>query len=124
MSFQDDGIVGPMLEAISAHVDGEPCCTHIGPDGSGHFVKMVHNGIEYADMQFIGEAYEMLRAAGFSLEEIAQVFETWEHRAMTTFSEGGEYDPEAAWADFSWVANGATDSGAAGTAMATGSKTR
>jgi len=70
-------VVGPMLEAISAHVDGEPCCTHIGPDGSGHFVKMVHNGIEYADIQFIGEAYEILRAAGFSLEEAAEVFETW-----------------------------------------------
>ncbi|WNB85122.1 alkaline phosphatase [Cellulomonas sp. ATA003] len=55
--------------------------------------------------------------------EPVQVFETWERRAMTTFSEGGEYDPEAAWADFTWVASGATDSGAAGTAMATGSKT-
>ncbi|WP_312718719.1 NADP-dependent phosphogluconate dehydrogenase [Mobilicoccus sp.] len=78
-------IVGPMLEAISAHVDGEPCCTHIGPDGSGHFVKMVHNGIEYADMQFIGEAYEMLRAAGFSLEEIAQVFETWDSGDLDSY---------------------------------------
>ncbi|WP_082043715.1 NADP-dependent phosphogluconate dehydrogenase [Mobilicoccus massiliensis] len=71
-------IVGPMLEAISAHVGDEPCCTHIGPDGSGHFVKMVHNGIEYADMQFIGEAYELLKAAGLSLEEMAQVFEQWD----------------------------------------------
>ena len=44
---------GPLLEEISAHVDGTPCCTHIGPDGAGHFVKMVHNGIEYADMQLI-----------------------------------------------------------------------
>ncbi|GMA38147.1 NADP-dependent phosphogluconate dehydrogenase [Mobilicoccus caccae] len=69
--------LGPMLEDISAHVDGEPCCTHIGPDGSGHFVKMVHNGIEYADIQFIGEAYELLSAAGFSHEEAAGVFEEW-----------------------------------------------
>ena len=52
--------LGPLLESISAHVDGTPCCTHIGPDGSGHFVKMVHNGIEYADMQLIGEAYNPL----------------------------------------------------------------
>ena len=48
--------LGPMLESISAHVDGVPCCTHVGPDGAGHFVKMVHNGIEYADMQLIAEA--------------------------------------------------------------------
>src|SRR3989440_383991 len=48
--------LGPMLETISAHVDGAPCCTYIGPDGAGHFVKMVHNGIEYADMQLIAEA--------------------------------------------------------------------
>jgi len=55
--------LGPMLETISAHVDGVPCCTHIGPDGAGHFVKMVHNGIEYADMQLIAEAYDLLRHA-------------------------------------------------------------
>lgn len=55
--------LGPLLESISAHVDGTPCCTHIGPDGSGHFVKMVHNGIEYADMQLIGEAYNLFRDA-------------------------------------------------------------
>lgn len=53
--------LGPLLEEISAHVDGVPCCTHIGPDGSGHFVKMVHNGIEYSDMQLIGEAYQLMR---------------------------------------------------------------
>src|SRR5215469_1883304 len=47
--------LGPLLEEISAHVDGVPCCTHIGPDGAGHFVKMVHNGIEYSDMRLIGE---------------------------------------------------------------------
>ena len=53
--------LGPMFETISAHVDGEPCCTHVGADGAGHFVKMVHNGIEYADMQVIAEAYDVLR---------------------------------------------------------------
>src|SRR6478735_6576514 len=49
--------LGPLLEEISAHVDGVPCCTHIGPDGSGHFVKMVHNGIEYSDMQLIADVF-------------------------------------------------------------------
>lgn len=52
-------IIGPVLEKISAHVDGEPCCAWMGTDGAGHFVKMVHNGIEYADMQFIGEAHSL-----------------------------------------------------------------
>ncbi|MBV7705913.1 NADP-dependent phosphogluconate dehydrogenase [Nocardia nova] len=70
--------LGPLLESISAKVDGVPCCTHIGPDGSGHFVKMVHNGIEYADMQLIGEAYHLLRdALGFDAGQIAEVFTEW-----------------------------------------------
>ncbi|KHO25478.1 6-phosphogluconate dehydrogenase [Mycolicibacterium setense] len=70
--------LGPLLEEISAHVDGVPCCTHIGPDGAGHFVKMVHNGIEYSDMQLIGEAYQLLRD-GLDLEaaQIADVFTEW-----------------------------------------------
>ncbi|QXT63772.1 NADP-dependent phosphogluconate dehydrogenase [Tessaracoccus palaemonis] len=69
--------LGPILESISAQVDGEPCCTYIGTDGAGHFVKMVHNGIEYADMQFIGEAYELLKGLGLSHTEMADVFATW-----------------------------------------------
>ena len=70
--------LGPMLEKISAQVDGTPCCTHIGPDGSGHFVKMVHNGIEYADMQLIAEAYQLLRTVlGLEPAEIADVFREW-----------------------------------------------
>ena len=69
--------IGPLLEQISAHYDGEPCCAWIGPDGAGHFVKMVHNGIEYADMQFIGEAYELLKAAGVSASEAADIFAEW-----------------------------------------------
>ncbi len=69
--------LGPLLEDISAKVDGEPCCAHIGPDGAGHFVKMVHNGIEYADMQFIAEAYDLLRTAGMAAAEIAAVFREW-----------------------------------------------
>ncbi|PMC61307.1 phosphogluconate dehydrogenase (NADP(+)-dependent, decarboxylating) [Corynebacterium xerosis] len=70
--------LGPLLESVSAHVDGVPCCTHISTDGAGHFVKMVHNGIEYADMQVIGEAYQLLRdAAGMTPAEIADVFREW-----------------------------------------------
>ncbi|NNH72434.1 NADP-dependent phosphogluconate dehydrogenase [Nocardia uniformis] len=70
--------LGPLLESIAAQVDGTPCCTHIGPDGSGHFVKMVHNGIEYADMQLIGEAYHLFRdALGFDAKQIADVFTQW-----------------------------------------------
>ena len=70
--------LGPLLESIAAEVDGTPCCTHIGTDGAGHFVKMVHNGIEYADMQVIGEAYHLLRdAAGMEPAEIADVFREW-----------------------------------------------
>jgi 6-phosphogluconate dehydrogenase len=68
----------PMLETIAAKVDGVPCTTHVGPDGAGHFVKMVHNGIEYADMQLIAEAYDLLRnAGGFTPKQIAEVFKTW-----------------------------------------------
>jgi len=70
--------LGPMLEAISAKVGDEPCCTHIGPDGAGHFVKMVHNGIEYADMQLIAEAYDLLRqVGGYEPAQIAEIFRTW-----------------------------------------------
>jgi 6-phosphogluconate dehydrogenase len=69
--------LGPLLEDISAKVDGEPCATYIGPDGAGHFVKMVHNGIEYADMQFIAEAYDVLAAAGLDARRLAEVFTEW-----------------------------------------------
>src|SRR5258708_7271192 len=70
--------LGPMLEAISAKVDDVPCATHVGPDGAGHFVKMVHNGIEYADMQLIAEAYDLLRyAGGYEPAQIAANFRTW-----------------------------------------------
>ena len=69
----------PLLEKIAAKApDGTPCVTHIGSDGAGHFVKMVHNGIEYADMQLIGEAYQLLRdVGGFEPAQIAEVFRTW-----------------------------------------------
>ena len=77
--------LGPILETISAHVDGEPCCAWMGPDGAGHFVKMVHNGIEYADMQFIAEAYDVLTAAGLSAAEIADVFRDWNTGELDSF---------------------------------------
>lgn len=77
--------LGPMLEAVSAHVDGEPCCTWIGPDGAGHFVKMIHNGIEYSDMQAIGEAVELLRAAGMTTDEVADVFREWGRGELSSY---------------------------------------
>jgi 6-phosphogluconate dehydrogenase len=78
--------LGPLLEEISAHVDGVPCCTHIGPDGAGHFVKMVHNGIEYSDMQLIGEAYQLLRdALGLTAPQIADVFTEWNKGDLDSF---------------------------------------
>ncbi|MFB7778156.1 NADP-dependent phosphogluconate dehydrogenase [Streptomyces bauhiniae] len=79
--------LGPMLEKISAKAtNGDPCVTHIGPDGAGHFVKMVHNGIEYADMQLIGEAYQLLRdVAGYSPAEIADIFRTWNQGRLDSY---------------------------------------
>ncbi|MCT2295053.1 NADP-dependent phosphogluconate dehydrogenase [Brachybacterium muris] len=78
--------LGPMFEKISAHVDGEPCCTHVGADGAGHFVKMVHNGIEYADMQVISEAYDMMsKALGMSAPEIGEVFAEWNKGDLESF---------------------------------------
>src|SRR5690606_30872608 len=66
--------LGPILEKISAKVDGVPCCTYVGPDGAGHLVKMVHNGIEYADMQLIAEAYELIRlGTGASAPETGEI---------------------------------------------------
>lgn len=70
--------MGPILKSIAAVADGEPCVTHVGTDGAGHFVKMIHNGIEYADMQLIAEAYDLLRrVGGFEPAEIADIFAEW-----------------------------------------------
>jgi 6-phosphogluconate dehydrogenase len=78
--------LGPILEKISAHVDGAPCGTHIGTDGAGPFVKMVHNGIEYADMQLIAEAYDLLRrGAGLSPARIGQIFGEWNKGDLDSF---------------------------------------
>ena len=78
-------ILGPMLEKISAHVDSEPCCAWIGPNGAGHFVKMIHNGIEYADMQVIGEAYELLKAAGITHAQAADIFSQWNSGELSSY---------------------------------------
>ena len=67
-----------MMTSIAAKVDGVPCCTYIGPDGAGHFVKMVHNGIEYADIQLIAESYDLLRSTlGLGADEMAAMFREW-----------------------------------------------
>ena len=78
--------LGPIFESIAAQVEGTPCCTHVGPDGAGHFVKMVHNGIEYADMQLIAEAYDLLRAGlGAPATDIAGIFRTWNEGDLDSF---------------------------------------
>ncbi len=78
-------IMQPIFESISAKVDGEPCVVHIGEGGAGHFVKMVHNGIEYGDMQLICEAYNIFKAAGFSNEEQAAIFADWNEGDLESF---------------------------------------
>jgi 6-phosphogluconate dehydrogenase len=66
-----------VFEQIAAQVDGTPCCTYVGDNGAGHSVKMVHNGIEYADIQLIAEAYDLLRnGVGLEVAEIAGTFHT------------------------------------------------
>ncbi|MDQ3716229.1 MAG: NADP-dependent phosphogluconate dehydrogenase [Actinomycetota bacterium] len=78
--------LGPVFEKIAAQVDGTPCCIHIGPDGAGHFVKMVHNGIEYADMQLIAEAYDLLREGlGIEPAEVADIFREWNEGDLESF---------------------------------------
>lgn len=95
-------IVSEVLESISAKDDfGKTCCTYIGPEGSGHFIKMVHNGIEYVEMQLLAEIYAMLYDA-YSNEEIAKIFESWNKGELSSYllditiqilrkKEGGDY---------------------------------
>ena len=80
------GLVAPVLQAIAAKVNGEPCCSYIGPRGAGHYVKMVHNGIEYAIMQLICETYDVL-SSGLSLSalQIADVFERWNATDLNSY---------------------------------------
>jgi len=79
-------LVEPILTAISAKVDGEPCCTYIGSNGAGHYVKMVHNGIEYGDMQLICEAYALLKqVVGLSNDQIHDVFAQWNKGELNSY---------------------------------------
>jgi 6-phosphogluconate dehydrogenase len=76
----------PVLESMAAKTESGPCVTHCGPDGAGHFVKMVHNGIEYGDMQLIAEAYDVLsRGAGMTAPEIGEVFGKWNEGPLASF---------------------------------------
>jgi len=78
--------IQPVFEAIAAKSDSGACVTHVGPDGAGHFVKMVHNGIEYGDMQLIAEAYDMLRKGlGANAEELAGIFDRWNRGPLESF---------------------------------------
>ncbi|MEO3947578.1 NADP-dependent phosphogluconate dehydrogenase [Gorillibacterium sp. CAU 1737] len=79
-------LVEPILTAISAKVGGDPCCTYIGPDGAGHYVKMVHNGIEYGDMQLISEAYHLLRdVLGVDADELHTIFSEWNKGELDSY---------------------------------------
>ena len=78
-------VLRPIFEAIAARVDGQPCVVHIGPGGAGHYVKMIHNGIEYGDMQLICEAYSLLKAAGLSADEMAAVFAQWNQGELQSY---------------------------------------
>src|SRR3954470_492837 len=78
--------VEEVFTSIAAQVDGTPCCTYVGADGAGHYVKMVHNGIEYADIQLIAEAYDLLRnGVGLEVPEVAAVFDGWNEGDLDSF---------------------------------------
>ncbi|MDT9718224.1 NADP-dependent phosphogluconate dehydrogenase [Paenibacillus sp. ClWae2A] len=94
-------LVEPILTAISAKVGDDACSTYIGPDGAGHYVKMVHNGIEYGDMQLIGEAYHLLKSVlNVSVEELHEIFSEWNQGELDSYlieitaDIFSKYDPE------------------------------
>lgn len=94
-------LVEPILTAISAKVNGDPCCTYIGTDGAGHYVKMVHNGIEYGDMQLIGEAYHLMKSVlNVGAEELHEIFFDWNKGELDSYlieitaDIFSKYDPE------------------------------
>ena len=79
-------IVAPIFRKIAAQVDGEACCRYMGPDGAGHYVKMVHNGIEYGDIQLICEAYAILKdVLGLRADELAEIFAEWNRGALDSY---------------------------------------
>ena len=85
-SVESWSAIKPVFESIAAKSDSGPCVTHVGPDGAGHFVKMVHNGIEYGDMQLIAEAYWMLeKGIGATPDELAGIFDQWNHGKLESF---------------------------------------
>lgn len=78
--------VKDIFQSIAAQVDGQPCCSWVGPGGAGHYVKMVHNGIEYGDMQLIAEAYDLLhRGLGLGAEELHEVFSQWNTGVLDSY---------------------------------------
>merc|ERR1711965_74889 len=78
--------VAPILEAIAARYEGDPCVAHLGSDGAGHFVKTVHNGIEYADMQMIAEAYGVMRdGMGMDAAQCAETFARWNKGPLQSY---------------------------------------
>ena len=78
--------IAPMLTKMAAQVDGVPCCTYIGPQGAGHYVKMVHNGIEYADMQLIAEAYDLMKSVyGLDAPAMADIFLAWKQGDLNSY---------------------------------------
>lgn len=74
-----------IFQSIAAKVDGQPCCEWVGDNGAGHFVKMVHNGIEYGDMQLIGEVYHLMSAMGLDQKEMANTFAEWNKGELDSF---------------------------------------
>ncbi len=80
------GLVEPILKSVAAKVDGNPCVTYVGPGGSGHFAKMIHNAIEYGDMQLIAEAYDILhRGLKFSQDELLEIFAKWNKGPLSSY---------------------------------------
>ena len=85
-SRQSWEMIAPIFQKIAAQVDGEPCCRYMGPDGAGHYVKMVHNGIEYGDMQLICEAYAIMRSVlGLTTDELADIFADWNRGDLDSY---------------------------------------
>ena len=85
-SRQSWEMIAPIFRKIAAQVDGEPCCRYMGPDGAGHYVKMVHNGIEYGDMQLICESYAILKdVVGLQADELAEIFTTWNRGVLESY---------------------------------------
>ena len=79
-------IIAPIFRKIAAQVDGEPCCRYMGPDGAGHYVKMVHNGIEYGDMQLICEAYAIMKnVLGMEAPELGEIFTEWNKGELDSY---------------------------------------